>query len=418
MHLSSSHDRPPAVRVSLALLALAISAFGIGTSEFVIMGLLPEVAADLRTSVPAAGNLVAAYAIGVVVGAPLLAVAGVRMSRKRLLVALMGLFVVGNLLSALAPDYGWLMFGRFAAGLPHGAFFGVGSVVAARMAREGREGRAVASILLGLTLANIVGVPGATLLGQNVGWQATFLVVTVIGVLSVIALSFLIPYTPPEPQASLRRELRALRNRRVLLFLGTAMIGFGGVFAAYAYLASITTEVMGLPDSSVMWVLALAGVGMTIGVAAAGPLTDLAARPTAYAGLAGLAVVLVIFYLWPSPVMVVVILAVGFLMTAPLQTMVIRYASDAPTLAAASNHSAFNLANAGGVYLGGLAISAGWGWMSSALVGAALAVAGLAVMLLERLDRRPEHEDGQVVGAGLGGEVLDGPPDPLGHRAR
>ncbi|GAB1819356.1 MFS transporter [Herbidospora sp. RD11066] len=405
-------------RASLALLALAISAFGIGISEFVIMGLLPEVATDLHTSVPAAGNLVAAYAVGVVVGAPLLAVAGVRMSRKRLLVALMGLFVVGNLLSALAPDHGWLMAGRFAAGLPHGAFFGVGSVVAARMAREGRQGRAVASILLGLTLANIVGVPGATLLGQNTGWRATFLVVTAIGVISLVALGLLIPYTPPEPQASLRRELRAFRDRRVLLFLGTAIFGFGGVFAAYAYLASITTEVMGLPPDAVMWVLALAGVGMTVGVAAAGPLTDLAARPTAYASLAGLAVVLVIFFFWPAPIMVAVILAVGFLMTAPLQTMVIRYAADAPTLAAASNHSAFNLANAGGVYLGGLAIGAGWGWMSPALVGAALAVAGLAVMLLERLDRRPEHENGQVVGAGLGGEVLDGPPDALGDRTR
>ncbi|TKK89909.1 MFS transporter [Herbidospora galbida] len=401
----------------VALLALAVSSFGIGVSEFVIMGLLPVVAADLDTSVPVAGNLVAAYAIGVVVGAPLLAAAGVRMSRKRLLVALMAFFVVGNLLSALAPGFWWLTAGRFVAGLPHGAFFGVASVVAARLARKGREGRAVASILLGLTLANIVGVPGATLLGQHLGWRATFLVVTAIGVLALVALVLLIPYTPPEPHQSLRRELRAFRNRRVLLFLGTAIFGFGGVFAAYAYLASITTEVMGLPESAVLWILALAGVGMTVGVAAAGPLTDLAARPTAYGSLAGLAGVLVVFYLWPNPVMIVPILAIGFLMTAPLQTMVIRYANDAPTLAAASNHSAFNLANAGGVYLGGLAIAAGWGWMSSALVGAALAVVGLGVMLLERLDRRPEHEDGQVVGAGLGGEVLDGAPDPLGDRA-
>lgn len=401
----------------LALLALAISAFGIGTSEFVIMGLLPVVAGDLDTSVPAAGNLVAAYAIGVVVGAPLLAAAGVRMSRKHLLTTLMAFFVAGNLLSALAPGFGWLMAGRFAAGLPHGAFFGVASVVATRLAREGREGRAVASIMLGLTLANIVGVPGATLLGQHLGWRATFLVVTAIGVLALLALTLLVPYQPPEAHASLRRELRAFRDRRVLLFLGTAIFGFGGVFAAYAYLASITTEVMGLPQSAVTWVLALAGVGMTIGVAAAGPLTDLAARPTAYASLAGLALVLAAFSLWPSPVLVAPILAVGFLMTAPLQTMVIRYAADAPTLAAASNHSAFNLANACGVYLGGLAIAAGWGWMSAALVGAGLAVVGLAVMLLERVERRPEHEDGQVVGAGLGGEVLDGAPDPLGDRA-
>ena len=381
----------------LALLALAISAFGIGTTEFVIMGLLPNVANDLHTSVPTAGNLVSAYALGVVVGAPLLAVIGVRMARKHLLILLMGIFVVGNLMSALSPNFGWALGGRFVSGLPHGAFFGAGSVVAARLAPKGREGRAIATILLGLTFANIVGVPAATVLGQDLGWRATFLVVTGIGVLAVASLALLIPYEPVEPQQSLRRELRALRKPQVLLGLATAVFGFAGVFALYAYLSSITTEVMGLGESSVMWILALAGVGMTIGVAAAGPLTDRAARPTAYASLGGLAAALVVFYftahiLWIALPMVVILGAVGFLMTAPLQTMVIRAASDAPTLSAASNHSAFNLANAGGVWLAGAGIAAGWGWTSTALVGAALASAGLAIALTAgRLDHNSHN---------------------------
>lgn len=371
----------------LALLALAISAFGIGTTEFVIMGLLPNVATDLHTSVPTAGSLVSAYALGVVGGAPLLAVIGVRMAGKRLLITLMGIFVAGNLLSALAPDFGWALAGRFISGLPHGAFFGAGSVVAARLAPKGREGRAVATILLGLTLANIVGVPAATLLGQNLGWRTTFLVVTAIGALAIVSLSLLVPYEPVEPQRSLRRELRALFKRQVLLGLATAIFGFAGVFATYAYLASITTDVMGLGESSVMWVLALCGIGMTAGVMAAGPLTDRAARPTAYLSLGGLVVVLIAFYftahiIWIALPMVVLLGAVGFLMTAPLQMMVIRAAGDAPTLSAASNHSAFNLANAGGVWLGGAAIAAGWGWMSAAPVGAVLAAAGLSIALV------------------------------------
>ncbi|MFE4832515.1 MFS transporter [Streptomyces sp. NPDC056672] len=379
----------------LALFALALSAFGIGTTEFVTMGLLPNVAADLHTSVPTAGNLVSAYALGVVIGAPLLAVIGVRMARKHLLILLMSVFVAGNLLSALSPDFGWALAGRFLSGLPHGAFFGAGSVVAAHLAPKGREGRAIATILLGLTTANIIGVPAATLLGQDLGWRATFLVVTAIGVLAVAGLALLIPYEPVEPGQSLRRELRALRKPQVLLGLATAVFGFAGVFAVYAYLSSITAHVMGLGESSVLWVLALAGVGMTIGVAAAGPLTDRAARPTAYAGLAGLALALTVFHftahiVWIALPMVVVLGATGFLMTAPLQTMVIRYAADAPTLSAASNHSAFNLANAGGVWLAGAGVAAGWGWMSTALVGAVLATAGLAIALTAGyLDRGP-----------------------------
>ncbi|MFE1908221.1 MFS transporter [Streptomyces gardneri] len=368
----------------LALLALAVSAFGIGTTEFVMMGLLPNVADDLGTSVPTAGYLVSAYAIGVVVGAPLLTALGSRIPRKRMLLLLMALFVVGNLASALAPGFGWLVAGRILAGLPHGAFFGVGAVVAARLVSEDRQARAVATMFLGLTVANILGVPAATLLGQHLGWRATFLVVTVIGLLAMAALARLVPYVPLDERQGLGREVRALGRPQVLLGLLTAVFGFAGVFAVYSYLASMTTEVMGFGESTVTVVLALFGLGMTGGALAAGPLTDRALRPTLYGSLAALVLALVAFRFtvhvpWLALVTVVVLGAVGFMTTTPLQMLVMRKAQDAPTLASASNHSAFNLANAGGAWAGGAAVAAGWGWTSPALVGAGLTAVGLAV---------------------------------------
>ncbi|SDN33792.1 MFS transporter [Streptomyces wuyuanensis] len=391
----------------LALLALAVSAFGIGTTEFVMMGLLPNVAEDLGTSVPTAGQLVSAYAIGVVIGAPLLTALGSRVPRKRMLLLLMALFTVGNLASALAPGFGTLLAGRVLAGLPHGAFFGVGAVVAARLVAEGRQARAVATMFLGLTVANIVGVPAATLLGQHLGWRATFLVVTAIGLVAMAALARLVPHVPVDAHQGLGRELRALGNRQVFLGLLTAVLGFAGVFAVYSYLASMTTEVMGLGETSVTFVLALFGIGMTLGALAAGPLTDRALRPTLYGSLAALALVLVAFRFtahipWLALVTVVVLGAVGFMTTTPLQMLVMNKAQDAPTLASASNHSAFNLANAGGAWLGGAAIAAGWGWTSPALVGAVLAVAGLAVAVTAGLlDRTAKGTSRVVAGSPL-----------------
>ncbi|CAL9404304.1 Inner membrane transport protein YdhP [Streptomyces sp. enrichment culture] len=414
----------------LALLALAVAAFGIGTTEFVMMGLLPNVADDLGVSVPTAGHLVSAYAIGVVIGAPLLAAVGVRVPRRRMLIALMGLFTIGNLASALAPGYGTLLAGRVLAGLPHGAFFGVGAVVAARLVREGRQARAVATMFLGLTVANIVGVPGGTALGQQLGWRATFLVVTVIGLVAMGALAALVPHLPLERRGGgagdagagaggavreLRREVRALGDRQVLLGLLTAVFGFAGVFALYSYLASMVTEVTGMAESSVTVVLALFGVGMTLGALAAGPLTDRALRPTLYGALGALALVLVAFRFtvhvpWAAMATVVVIGAVGFMTTTPLQMLVMEKARHAPTLAAASNHSAFNLANAGGAWAGGTAIAAGWGWTSPALVGAALAVAGLVIAVVAGvLDRGTSTgRRSRVVARGAGAREAGG----------
>lgn len=390
----------------VALLALAIAAFGIGTTEFVMMGLLPNVADDLGTSVPTAGYLVSAYAIGVVIGAPLLTALGSRVPRKRMLLLLMAVFTVGNLASAFAPDFGLLMGARLLAGLPHGAFFGVGAVVAAKLVREGRQARAVATMFLGLTVANIVGVPAATLLGQHLGWRATFLVVAAIGLVAMAALARLVPHMAHDDRQSLGRELRAMGNRQVLLGLLTAVFGFAGVFAVYSYLASMTTEVMGFTESSVTVVLALFGIGMTLGALAAGPLTDRALRPTLYGSLGALAVVLVAFdytvhVKWAALVTVVVLGAVGFMTTTPLQMLVMRKAAHAPTLASASNHSAFNLANAGGAWAGGAAIAAGWGWMSPTLVGAGLAVVGLVVALVAgALDRGTPAGPSRVIATG------------------
>ena len=398
----------------LALLALAISAFGIGTTEFVMMGLLPNVADDLGTSVPTAGHLVSAYAIGVVIGAPLLTALGARVPRKRMLVLLMAVFTAGNLASALAPGYELLLAGRVLAGLPHGAFFGVGAVVAARLVTEDRRARAVAAMFLGLTVANIVGVPAATLLGQNLGWRMTFLLVSAIGVLAMVSLALLVPRMPAEHNGGLGREIRSLGDRQVLLGLLTAVFGFAGIFAVYSYLASTMTEVTGLAESSVTLVLALFGIGMTLGALLAGPLTDRALRPTLYGSLAALAVALVVFgavahIRWAALVMVAVLGAVGFLTTTPLQMLVMNKAHRAPTLASASNHSAFNLANAGGAWLGGLAVSAGWGWTSPALVGAALAVTGLGIALLAGGMDRAGASDGAGTGrsrvVARGGEV-------------
>ncbi|HET6856678.1 MAG TPA: MFS transporter, partial [Streptomyces sp.] len=393
--------RPPR---PVALLALAVGAFGIGTTEFVMMGLMPNVADDLGTSVPTAGYLVSAYAIGVVIGAPLLTALGSRIPRKRMLLLLMALFTVGNLASALAPGFGWLVAGRVLAGLPHGAFFGVGAVVAARLVSDGRQARAVATMFLGLTIANIVGVPLATLLGQQLGWRATFLVVSAIGLVAMAALARLVPHVPVDAHQSLRRELRALGNQQVLLGLLTAVFGFAGVFAVYSYLASMTTEVMGFGESSVTVVLALFGIGMTLGALLAGPLTDRALRPTLYGSLGALAVVLLAFNYtahvqWAALVTVVVLGAVGFMTTTPLQMLVMNKAKDGPTLASASNHSAFNIANAGGAWLGGMAITAGWGWMSPTLVGAVLAAAGLGIAVTAGLlDRKPKPS--RVVASG------------------
>ncbi|WNM34686.1 MFS transporter [Streptomyces sp. Li-HN-5-11] len=369
----------------LALLALAVGAFGIGTTEFVMMGLLPDVADDLHISIPTAGHLVSAYALGVVIGAPLLAAVTSRLRRRHVLIGLMALFVAGNALSALAPGYGWLLAARFLSGLPHGAFFGVGAVVATTMVTPERKARSVSLMFLGLTVANIAGVPVATLMGQHLGWRATFLGVSVIGVAAIAALALLIPHDPTHaPAGGLRGELAALRSLPVWLALATTVAGFGALFAAYSYVTPMLTGSAGYAESSVTLLLALFGVGATAGNLLGGRLADHSLRGTLFAGLASLALVLLSFPLlmrseWSAAPAVALLGMAAFVTGSPLQLMVMEKASAAPSLASSANQAAFNLANAGGAWIGGLALAAGFGVTSPAVAGAGLAVLGLVV---------------------------------------
>ncbi|MFI2639845.1 MFS transporter [Streptomyces sp. NPDC018610] len=390
----------------LALLALAVGAFGIGTTEFVMMGLLPDVADDLGISIPTAGHLVSAYALGVVIGAPLLAALTSKLSRRRVLIALMALFVVGNALSALAPGNDSLLAARFLSGLPHGAFFGVGAVVATGLVPPERKARSVSLMFLGLTVANVAGVPAATLMGQHLGWRATFLAVAAIGVAAIAALALLIPAerTDAAPAAGLRGELAALRSLPVWLALLTTVAGFGALFAAYSYITPMLTGAAGYAEGSVTLLLALFGVGATAGNLLGGRLADHSLRGTLFGGLVSLAAVLVLFPLlmraeWSAAVAVTLLGTAAFVTGSPLQLMVMEKAAAAPSLASSANQAAFNLANAGGAWIGGLSLAAGFGATSPALAGAALAVLGVAVAAAAyAVDRRrATAQPGRVV---------------------
>ncbi|WEO97793.1 MFS transporter [Streptomyces sp. FXJ1.172] len=379
----------------LALLALAVGAFGIGTTEFVMMGLLPDVADDLHISIPTAGHLVSAYALGVVIGAPLLAAVTARMSRRTVLIALMALFVVGNALSAFAPGNDSLLAARFLSGLPHGAFFGVGAVVATSMVAPERKARSVSLMFLGLTVANIAGVPAATLMGQHLGWRATFLGVSVIGLAAIASLALLIPHDHAHaPSTGLRGELAALKSLPVWLALGTTVAGFGALFAAYSYVTPMLTGPAGFAEGSVTLLLALFGVGATAGNLLGGRLADHSLRGTLFGGLAFLCAVLLLFPAlmraqWSAAVAVTLLGMAAFITGSPLQLMVMEKASAAPSLASSANQAAFNLANAGGAWIGGLALAAGFGATSPALAGAVLAVLGLGVASVAyAVDRR------------------------------
>ncbi|WP_031074917.1 MFS transporter [Streptomyces sp. NRRL WC-3742] len=386
----------------LALLALAIGAFGIGTTEFVVMGLLPEIAGDYGVSIPSAGLLVTGYAIGVVLGAPLMTVLGTRISRKRMLMILMGLFVAGNLLSAAAPTMGVMLAGRVLASLAHGAFFGIGSVVAADLVAPDRKAGAIATMFTGLTVANIVGVPLGTFIGQAVGWRVTFTVVAALGVAGLLGIARLVPALPSPEGANLRGELKAFRNPQVLLAMAMTVLGFGGVFAAITYIAPMMTQVAGYSDGAVTWLLVLFGVGMFLGNLLGGRFADRRLMPMLYASLGGLAVVLALFTLTAhdkvlAAVTILLVGALGFATVPPLQKRVLDQAHGAPTLASAVNIGAFNLGNALAAWLGGQVIAAGLGYTAPNWVGALLAGAALLLALLSALlERRTPVREGAL----------------------
>jgi DHA1 family inner membrane transport protein len=386
--------------------ALALTAFAIGTTEFAAMGLLPQIAGGLHVSIPQAGWLISAYAIGVVVGAPLLTAATARLPRKAVLVGLAGLFAFGNLLCAVAPGFWFLAAARLVTGLPHGAFFGAGAVAAAELVPARQRARAVAVMFSGLTVANIVGVPAVTLLGQHLGWRATMLMIVGLGTLGTLAVARLVPHLPRHRQAGLRHELSAFRSGQLWLALATVVFGCGGFFACYSYITPLLTHVSGFSAGSVTVVLSLFGVGMTLGNFAGGVLADRALRPGIIgsflllsAALAGFAVTS--HSRWSAVVTVVLIGAFCFAMTPGLQTLVMEKARHAPTLASATVQGAFNLANAQGAYFGGLALSAGLGWTAPTVVGSGLALVGLVIAAVAwAVDR--DHHASRIVASSTG----------------
>nr|WP_254058012.1 MFS transporter [Komagataeibacter saccharivorans] len=366
--------------------------FAIGTAEFAAMSLVPMISAGMHVTVPQAGHAIEAYAAGVCVGAPLIAMLGARQSRKYLLIGMLAMYVIGNGLTALVPNYGLLLLCRFMSGLPHGAYFGTAGIVASSLVPPNRRTQAVARVVLGLTIATIGGVPMANGLGLLVGWRWAFVLIAALALCTMLLIICFVPTDPPRPHASALTEIRALRNRQVWLTLGIGVIGFGGIFCVYTYLASILQEVTHAPAYMIPVMLAVFGVGMTVGTMACAWAADRKMMPTiggtllvnaaALAGFPGS-----VHSVWGMMPIVFMIGCGGGLGTV-IQSRLLTVAVDAQALAAALNQSAFNLANAIGPMLGGMAISFGLGWESVGWVGACLAMGGFVMWLLTLSDIR------------------------------
>jgi MFS transporter, DHA1 family, inner membrane transport protein len=380
--------------LAFAIISLAMGGFAIGVTEFTMMGLLKEVELGLQITTPEAGHLISAYALGVVIGAPLLAAVGAKLPRKHLALALMLFLSLANLSSFLAPDYASMLMSRFAAGLPHGAFFGVAAVIAASLVAPTKRGWAISMVMAGLTVSNVIGVPFATWLGQAFGWRLLFVLVGAIGLLTVAMLWRFVPFQPVTEGASIRRELAALKRLQVWLAILIGIVGFGGFFATYTYIAHTMTFVAGIPQSLIPVVVALYGLGMVAGNIVGGRIADRSVMGTIYRVLPGVALALVAYavaanWAWSAFVMVFVIGAAGSMLVPALQTRLLDASPDAPSLASSLNHAALNVANALGAFLGGVVIAWGWGYVAPALVGAVLAVLGLGVAGVSgRLERK------------------------------
>ena len=397
-HARAMNDAAPLPPVTIALIefALAVGGFGIGTGEFAIMGLLPNVAATYDVSIPQAGHVISAYALGVVIGAPIIAALAAKLPRKTLLLMLMSLFALGNIMSALAPEFSSFTALRFITGLPHGAYFGVAALVAASMAPPHRRVRAVGRVMLGLTIATLVGTPIATFLGQMMSWRAAFMLVAAFGALSVVLIAIYMPKDRVAEGASMRRELSAFTRLQVWLAFAVAAVGFGGMFSIFSYIAKTTTDTAGMPVGMVAVVLTLFGIGMNVGNVVGSRMADYSLNGTIGGMLALNVVMMTVFSLTAhNPVMLcicVFLTGCGFAACPAVQTRLMDVAADAQTLAAATNHSAFNIANALGAWLGGLVIAAGYGYGATGYVGAVLSALGLVVFLIsiaiEKRDRQ------------------------------
>ncbi len=354
------------------------------------MGLLPQIAHGVHESIPTTGHAISAYALGVVIGAPVLAYFGARLPRRGLLIALMVAFVVGNAASALASSYGLLLIARFFSGVPHGAYFGVASLVAASLAAPGRKGRAVALVMLGLSVANVFGVPAGTWLGQDLSWRAAYVLVAALGLLTIVLVRAFIPAMPADRHATGRRELGLFAEPQVWLTLLIGAVGFGGMFAVYTYIAPTVTRVGGLSESVVPVFTLSFGLGMVFGTWVAGELADWSIMRSLAIGSAGMGLVLLVFWAvapygwWALPV-TFAITTLGSVLVVNLQLRLMHVAGEAQTLGAALNHASLNIANALGAWLGGIVVSASGGYRDPALVGVGLSVAGLLVLLASAL---------------------------------
>ncbi len=384
--VSEAASSAPAVSArhrALILTALTLGGFAIGTSEFSSMGLMPEMVKSFAVTEPQVGHIISAYALGVVIGAPLLAILGGRLSRRALLLALMGFYAIGNLASASAPGYPGMMLARFVAGLPHGAYFGVAALTAVAISKPGERGKAVSLTMFGLTLAILLGNPLATWMGQTIGWRWAFVMVSVIALATVAMIAAFMPRSRPEPPKRVLDELRAFNRLPVWQALAIGAIGFAGMFCVFSYLAPTMLHVTGVSAAWIPLGMAALGLGGVIGNFAGGWLFDrmrFRAVPVILLGAAG---VLMLFPLMAGSLWTILpaTVAIGLMgaLGPVLQTHLMDVAGDAQTLAAASHHAAFNAANALGPWLGGMAITAGWGWTSTGYVGTATALLGVLI---------------------------------------
>ncbi|MCV9941716.1 MULTISPECIES: MFS transporter [unclassified Rhizobium] len=377
----------------LALLVLALSSFAIGTTEFVIMGLLPEVAADLSVSIPQAGWLVTGYALAVAIGAPVMAISTAKLKRRTALIALMAFFIAGNLLCALASDYWVLMIARVVTALCHGAFFGIGSVVAAGLVAEDRKARAVALMFTGLTLANVLGVPLGTAIGQAYGWRATFGVVTVIGIVTILGLIAILPRDKQQENGSILREIAALRNSGLWLALSTTVFFAASMFALFTYIAPLLRDVTGVSPEGVTWTLFLIGLGLTIGNLVGGKLADWRLGATLAGVFAAIAITSIAFsytsrFFIPAELTLFLWAMASFAAVPALQVGVVGFGKDAPNLVSTINIGAFNTGNAFGAWVGGLVIDAGFDLTRVPLAAALMALIGLGATALTYLSAR------------------------------
>lgn len=390
--------------MQLPLLALAMASFGIGTTEFVIMGLLPEVAADLNVTIPAAGLLVTGYALGVVIGAPIVAIITNALPRKATLIGLASVFVLGNFLCAIAPDYWTLMAARVVTAFCHGAFFGIGAVVAASLVPPKQRASAIALMFAGLTLANVLGVPAGTALGQAMGWRSTFWAVVGIGILAVAAIALWLPKAIPHTSGNIISEFGVLKRPQVLYAMGMSVLASASLFTVFTYIAPLLREVTGLSPHSVTIVLVLFGVGITVGNILGGKLADWKLMPSLMGIFIGLAVILTVMvftvpFEYAAVVTVVLWGVLVFAVVAPIQTRVVDAAIGAPNLASTLNQGAFNLGNASGAWIGGAALTMGLNYADLPWIGAALALGGFALCFASQaLERR----SGEVIGAAVG----------------